>query len=119
MIGPSSPGKAAAILEARDPGAALQQNELSWGRRSDGGGGVAPLAQPSQIDTAVLAHDQALMQAFGFPGTPGIVYFDARGQAHGAEGVPGAAQLAQIVQAASVPVSATPAPGRRAAVSPR
>jgi len=105
VIAPSSPGKAAAILDAPDPAAALREDELHWGSRSDGGGGIAPVAQPSAADAAVLAHNLALMQGFGFPGTPGVVYLDARGQLHVLEGSPGQDQLSQIVQAAAVPSS--------------
>lgn len=119
IIGPSSPGKAAAILDSRDPSAAMRRNELQWGSRGDGGGGIAPLAQPGPADTEVLSHDLTLLQAFGFQGTPGIVYFDVQGRAHGADGLPSGPQLAQIVHVASAPLSASRAPARRAAESPR
>lgn len=103
VIAPSSPAKAAAIIDARDPAGALRTNELHWGSRSDGGGGIAPVAHPSDEDLRILAHNLALMHGFGFPGTPGLVYTDAQGQLHGLEGSPGANQLGQIVRAAAVP----------------
>lgn len=103
IISASSPGKAAAILEARDPAAALWENEARWGTRSDGGGGIAPLAQPSATDLKILALDQALMQDFGIPGTPALVYQDRQGKVHVVTWLPGKAELAEIINVATVP----------------
>lgn len=103
IIAPSSAGKAAAILEAHDSSSALRQSEQQWGRRADGGGGISPLAHPHRRDLQVLDHDLALMQGFGFPGTPAVVYLDASGKVHAIDGSPDPDRLATIVGAAAVP----------------
>lgn len=103
VISASSPGKAAAILDARDPAAAWRENEKRWDSRSDGGGGIAPLTNISSADRTAIANNETLMQEFGITGTPGLVYADADGEVHVVVGVPGKVQLGEIVQAASVP----------------
>lgn len=101
IISATSPGKAAAILQARDPAAALGMNEAHWGERTDGGGGIAPLADPSSANLLILATDQNLMQALGIPGTPALIYRDKRGVVHAVEGLPEKAELAEIIHAAT------------------
>lgn len=103
VISASSPGKAAAVFDASDPAAAWRENEERWGSRSDGGGGVAPMAHLGAKDRAVLMSNELLMQKFGIPGTPGVAYADPRGTVHVVAGVPGAAELARIVQDATAP----------------
>lgn len=105
VIAPSSLGKAAAVFEARDPAAAWRENEERWGSRSDGGGGIAPLAQISAEDKDALMSNETLMQNFGIPGTPGLVYVDAHDMVHVTPGLPGKAELDRIVRAAAVPHS--------------
>lgn len=105
VIAPSSMGKAAAVFEARDSAAAWRGNEERWGSRSDGGGGIAPLAQISAQDKDALMNNETLMQKFGIPGTPGLVYVDAHGTVHVISGVPGKTELDRIMRAAAVPPS--------------
>lgn len=103
VISASSPGKAAAIWDAADPSAALGVNETRWGLGPDAGGGIAPVAHPSSEDMHKLAHNEALMQAFGIEGTPGLVFCDAGGRVYVVDGLPDRNALAQIVSLASVP----------------
>jgi thiol:disulfide interchange protein DsbG len=103
IIAPSSSGKAASALEARDPAAQLRVNEQRWGSRSDGGGGIAPLADPSTKVLDALTHNETLMQAFGISGTPGLVYIDVAGKVHVLAGLPATAELTAIVRSAVVP----------------
>lgn len=103
VIAPSSPGKAAAIFGARDPAAAWNQNEERWGSRSDGGGGIAPLAHISAADKAAILDNELLMQKFGISGTPGMVYVGARGAVHVVVGAPGPSMLKKIIYSAAVP----------------
>lgn len=103
VISASSPGKAAAIFNAADPSAALRMNEARWGRGVDAGGGITPVAHPSVQDLRELAHNEALMQAFGFDGTPGLVLIDARGKVYTIGGLPPKSDLGQVVATASVP----------------
>ncbi len=106
VISASSPGKAAAIFDATDPAAALRLNEARWGREVDPGGGITPVAHPSAKDLRELAHNEALMQAFGFDGTPGLVLADAQGKVYALGGVPPRRDLGQVVATAGVPPQA-------------
>ena len=76
---PSSATRAAAIMQARDPAAALRENEMKY-RVESYDGGIAPLAQPSPATQKALAANLALMQKIGAPGTPAVVWKDARGK---------------------------------------
>ncbi|MDE2462384.1 MAG: thiol:disulfide interchange protein DsbG [Alphaproteobacteria bacterium] len=102
VISASSPGKAAAIFDAPDPSAELRRNENRWGHGPDYGGGIAPVSHPSTGDLSEIESNEALMQAFGIEGTPGLVFADARGRVYVVPGVPGKAELGHIVQAAAV-----------------
>jgi thiol:disulfide interchange protein DsbG len=103
VISASSPGKAAAILEARDPAAALRANEALWGTRADGGGGIAPLVHPGFKEMSEIIDNDMLMQDFGISGTPALIYEDRQGKVHLVEGLPGKADLTEIVKTAIVP----------------
>jgi thiol:disulfide interchange protein DsbG len=106
VISPSSPGKAAAIFDAADPSAALRLNESRWGRGADAGGGITPSAHPSAKDLRELSHNEALMQAFGFDGTPGLVLADGQGKVYALGGLPPKRDLGQVVATAAVPPQA-------------
>ncbi|MGH8327957.1 MAG: thiol:disulfide interchange protein DsbG [Steroidobacteraceae bacterium] len=108
VISPSSPGKAAAIFEARDPSAELRTNESRWGHGPGYGGGIAPLSAPSARDLNEIERNDELMQAFGIRGTPGIVFADATGRLHVISGVPRNGKLGRIVQAAAGPAAHAP-----------
>ena len=101
VISASSPGKAAAIFDAADPAAALRVNEARWGRGVDPGGGITPVAHPSAKDMRELAHNEALMQAFGFEGTPSLVLAGAQGRVYTVGGLPPKGDLGVIVGTAS------------------
>ena len=107
IISASSPGKAAAIFDAADPAAALRMNEARWGRGVNRGGGIAPVAHPSATDMRELAHNEALMQAFGFEGTPGLVLADGQGKVYTVGGLPPKGDLGVIVGTASAPRQGT------------
>jgi thiol:disulfide interchange protein DsbG len=68
IIRPDSPTKAAAILEADNPGAALDLNARSYD-----GGGIKPLNSISAATSTALTSNAELMKELGFSGTPGIV----------------------------------------------
>lgn len=92
VIRADSPTKAAAILSARDPTAALTSNE-----RTFQAGGIKPA--PSLPDTIrkQLDANQALMAELGFQGTPGIVYLDGTGLVQRANGLPRPDALAGVL----------------------
>ncbi len=101
VISASSPGKAAAIFNAANPSAALRLNERLWNHGIAAGGGIAPAAHPSAKDLRELDHNEDLMQAFGFEGTPGLVLADSQGRILTLDGLPSRRDLGQIVLTAS------------------
>ena len=92
ILGPTSPGKAAALLSAPDPQAALTQHE-----QQHSGGGLKPLAQISPKVTAQLDANHKLMQQLGFAATPAILYKDDDGYLKGMTGAPSADMLNRIM----------------------
>lgn len=70
VISASSPGKAAAVINARDPAAAWRRIEDRGGGRSDGVGDIAPVTHIDAADKALLANNLALMHGFGIVGAP-------------------------------------------------
>jgi len=87
VIREDSPGKAAAILGAADPGAAFLQNENSFDR-----GGIKPVAISAEVGRKLEAN-QRLMMELGFQGTPGILFKDAQGHVQRRSGLPQGADL--------------------------
>ncbi len=82
VIRDDSPGKAAAILSASDPAAALLQNENAFGK-----GGIKPVAVSADVSRKLEAN-QMLMVEMGFQGTPGILFKDADGHVQRRAGMP-------------------------------
>ena len=95
VIKPSSLGRAAAILEAADPAAALRTNETGY-RPIDVEGGIPALANPKPATVAKLEANLALMRAFGLRGVPGMVWQDAGGTVYVRPGVPRMQELPRI-----------------------
>ncbi len=74
---PSSAGMAAAILNARDPAAALRENETGYRAQSYDG---AIKAGPVPAETArALESNMKLMRALGAQGTPALIWKSERG----------------------------------------
>ena len=92
ILGPTSPGKAAALLSAQDPQIALTQHE-----QQHSSGGIKPLAQVSPKVRAQLDANQSLMQQLGFSATPTILYKDANGNLQNMQGAPSADMLGKIL----------------------
>jgi len=88
----TSAGKAAALLSAKDPQAALTQHE-----QQHASGGVKPLGQISATVRAQLDANQKLMQQLGSSATPTIFYKDASGNLQKLQGAPSAEMLAKIM----------------------
>lgn len=105
VISASSAGKAAAILDASDPSAALRGSEERWGQGPDRGADIAPLAQPSTRDLNEIESNEALMLELGIRGTPGLVFASAQGKVYVFPGMPQKSELGQIVRTATVPRS--------------
>lgn len=92
ILGPTSPGKAAAILAAKDPQAALTQHEKNHAQ-----GGVKPLSQMPEKIRAQLDANQKLMQQLGAAATPTIFYKDASGTLQKMQGAPSDEMLGKIM----------------------
>ncbi len=92
VIREDSPAKAAAILAARDPSAALLENERQFDR-----GGIKPLPNISREIAGKLDANQVLMIEMGFQGTPGILFQDAQGQVQRRSGLPQGADLQTVL----------------------
>lgn len=92
VIKADSPGKAAAILEADDPSAALLENEKNFAR-----GGITPAARISGRAQAILDANERLMQTTGFRGTPGIIVRDGDGLIRKFNGMPRPEQMAEVM----------------------
>jgi len=102
ILSDSSPGKAAAILESRDPAAALDRDESDYGKLpDDSGGGIRPLAKPKSRTLAALKRDERLMYDLGGQGTPMLVYRDAKGDLRVIQSVPPATALSGIMRDAA------------------
>lgn len=92
VIKADSPAKAAAILEADDPSAALLENEQNFAK-----GGIAPAGSISSKAQRVLDENQQLMHATGFRGTPGIVVRESDGLIRKFNGMPRPGQMAEVM----------------------
>ena len=90
--GPTSPGKAAALLSAKDPQAALTQHEQQHAK-----GGTQALSQVPTNIRAQLDANQKLMQQLGSSATPTIFYKDASGKLQTMQGAPSAEVLVKIM----------------------
>lgn len=91
VIREDSPGKAAAILSAADPGAALLANEKAFG-----GEGIKPVAISAEVGRK-LEDNQRLMVEMGFQGTPGILFKDAEGHVQRRSGMPQGDDLERVL----------------------
>ncbi|GAB3052183.1 thiol:disulfide interchange protein DsbG [Stenotrophomonas tumulicola] len=87
VIREDSPGKAAAILSAKDPSAALLQNETGFQT-----GGIKPVAISADVSRKLDAN-QVLMVEMGFQGTPGILFKDEKGSVQRRSGMPQGADM--------------------------
>lgn len=92
IIKEDSPAKAAAILGAADPSAALLENERKYAQ-----GGITPAKSvPANIRT-ILDDNQMLMLSMGFRGTPGIVVRGHDGVLKKYNGMPQGPQLTEVL----------------------
>ena len=92
---PSSTGRAAAILQARDPVEALRENEIRYKHKSYDGG-IKPLDKIRPEVGKALEANLALMEKTGAPGTPLLVWKNASGSIEYRNGVPRLSELPLI-----------------------
>jgi len=91
ILGPTSPGKAATLLSAKDPAAALSQHELQTS------GGLKPLNPIPANVRAQLDANHRLMEQLGSSATPTIFYLDASGRLQKMQGAPSTEMLTKIL----------------------
>ncbi len=102
ILARNSPGKAAAILEAKNPSQALDRNERRWASLPDDlGGGIPPLRTPRPATLAAIASNEALMHDLGARGTPALIYRDTAHAMHVVQSSLDAGKLKVIIAASS------------------
>ncbi|APZ43530.1 thiol:disulfide interchange protein DsbG [Acidihalobacter ferrooxydans] len=94
----SSQGKAAAMLEAKDPLKALYKNEQGWNTGPTPGGGLTPELHASRAVLMKLNINAALLSSSGAPGVPLTVFRADNGKDYSFPGAPDAQQLAAILK---------------------
>ena len=92
VIDADSKGKAAEILESKDPAATLDQAERNYDH-----GGIAPKATIQNATSETISFNGDLMGALHIFGTPGLIYLDEHNQVKVFAGMPDSTQLRAIV----------------------
>ena len=83
VIAPTSLGRGAAVLTARDPAEAMRRNELEFGNSP-----IIPLATVDPKVRARIEANETLMNRVNAFATPATVYRDTHGQIHMLLGLP-------------------------------
>lgn len=91
----TSAGKAAAIMQAKDPRAALRENEEKYDLQRHQGG-IGGLSTPSANALRQLQVNGELMHKLGASGTPALIWKDAQGKVHLKVGLPRLSELPAI-----------------------
>ena len=94
----TSLGKAAAILEAKDPLQAFYQNEDDWNFGDTPNGGIEPLPKPTETAVFKLNANAALLNEAGISGVPVTVFRGDDGKVYAFNGAPDAGRLAAIIK---------------------
>lgn len=92
IIKKDSPAKAAAILGAADPSAALVENETEYDQ-----GGITPAKSVPDDVQRILESNQMLMFSMGFRGTPGIMVLNDEGLIQKYNGMPQQDALIEVL----------------------
>lgn len=86
FLKPSSAPKAAAILGAANPAAAMAANEKGFDEATEEGG-IAPAENPSAATMSALENNTKLLSESGEVATPTLIYCNAKGDAVLAHGL--------------------------------
>lgn len=92
VIKASSTGKAAAILQSKDPAQSLAENERRFRE-----GGIAVAATIQDDTRKALSRHRKMMDRLGVSGTPAILYRDANGKVRLQRGMTDLDTLARII----------------------
>lgn len=94
ILMPSSAGKAAAILESKNPLAAFHENEDRFGSAPQFGGIAETI--PSTLSAKRLQQNAFLLKQTGMPGVPAMLFREASGKVRIVDGVPSPRQLDEM-----------------------
>lgn len=95
ILGGDSAAKAAALMMAKDPGAAWASHGKTWSTKVPGSG-VKPVASIPANVKKILDANGSFMVELGMSGTPGMLYKDASGTVKKLEGMPNLSDLPGI-----------------------
>jgi len=93
----TSPGKAAALLEAPDPAAAFHDNENRFNSERGMFGGIDEELVPKPKTSAQLARNLELLRRSGRDSVPSLLFRDRTGAARFVRGAPSESRLEAIV----------------------
>lgn len=96
ILMPSSAGKAAAILDAKDPLAAFHENEDEFGSAPKFGGIAETI--PSAQSTKRLQQNAQLFKQTGMPGVPVMMFREASGKVRIVDGAPSPSLLNEMLR---------------------
>ncbi|WP_206996670.1 thioredoxin fold domain-containing protein [Trinickia mobilis] len=99
-----SPGKGAALLQAKDGAVLLAQLETKFDEKKESGG-IAPLNPIPPTAKAKLDGNLNLFKQIGFQGTPAIVYKDGSGRWTEVDGLPRLAELPKMLDLPPQPIT--------------
>jgi thiol:disulfide interchange protein DsbG len=94
----TSPGKAAALLEAKDPTEALHINEREFSVATGSFGGIGEEPVPKPETEAKLARNLALLRRSGMDSTPALLFRTKSGQVRFVVGAPPEPALISIIE---------------------
>lgn len=87
FVRPDSQAKAAAIMNAKDPGKAMAENEAGFDMKTEEGG-IAPLTTIPQALKDELEGNMKFMRDTGISSTPTIIYYTKEGELKFIAGAP-------------------------------
>jgi len=94
----TSTGKAAALLEAKDPTEALYRNERGFSQETGSFGGIEEEPAPREETLRRLNANHALLNRSGFDAVPALLFRTKDGKADIIRGAPPAAFLEKLVK---------------------
>jgi len=94
----TSTGKAAALLEAKDPTEALYRNERGFSQETGSFGGIEEEPAPREDTLRKLNANLALLNRSGFDAVPALLFRTRDGKADFVRGAPPAAFLDNLVK---------------------
>ena len=98
LLTATSEGKAAALLQGKDPRAALRQNENDFNFSAQGaGGGIAPATHIASKTRMALQANLSLLQGENIGGVPLMLFRTRAGAGELFIGAPSAARLAALL----------------------